>query len=254
MKDVLSALSLYLPNILVAYLKRDAAEVFVPPANDELETVALFADISGFTKLAEHLATKGPYTGGEQLAANLNKYITQKVHFIAKAGGDVIKFAGDATIVLWPRSTGPEDLLHKARQALQCGLELQANLHQLEVSPGVELSVKVGVGVGKVSLLRLGGTIDSEQIQRLEYIATGDPLIQAFDAEHNAVAGMVNCSKAVWELQGGDRGPNDEPPKRISDFFRGMPLKDWDGRHVKSRKGVPAKVRHKESERRARPE
>ena len=208
MKDLIAALSLYLPTILVDSLKRqERPDLLNPPERADFETVALFADISGFTMLAESLQSEGPYDGGELLAKNLNKYITQVVHFIAKAGGDVLKFAGDASIVLWPEASSADDLLLKARQALQCGLELQAHLHELAVSPGpppVMLSVKVGVGVGRVSLLQLGGATDVEGIQRLEYIATGSPLIQAFDAEHHAVAGMVNCSKAVWDLAGSD--------------------------------------------------
>ena len=39
--------------------------------------------------------------------------------------------------------------------------------------------LKVGVGVGDVSILHVGGVFS-----RLEYVAVGDPLAQAFHAEH----------------------------------------------------------------------
>ena len=37
------------------------------------------------------------------------------------------------------------------------------------------LSVKVGIGVGQISILHMGGVLN-----RLEYVAVGDPLVQAF--------------------------------------------------------------------------
>ena len=34
----------------------------------------------------------------------------------------------------------------------------------------------------------------------MEYLAVGDPLIQAFHAEHHAISGQVMCSPQVWKL------------------------------------------------------
>ena len=60
----------------------------------------MFADVSGFTKLSETFASKGPQ-GAEELAFVLNRYMEQLVRHIARGGGDVFKFAGDAMLVLW---------------------------------------------------------------------------------------------------------------------------------------------------------
>ena len=59
----------------------------------------------------------------------------------------------------------------------------------------MQLSVKIGIGVGMVSVIHIGGTH-----KRMEYLAVGDPLIQAFHAEHHAVSGQVMCSPQVWKL------------------------------------------------------
>ena len=57
----------------------------------------------------------------------------------------------------------------------------------------MELSVKIGLGVGAVTVLHVGG----EQGRR-EYVAVGDPLVQAFAAEHHGVSGEVVVAPEAW--------------------------------------------------------
>jgi adenylate cyclase 10 len=64
-------------------------------------TAVLFADISGFTTLGEACAKKG-IRGNEELAFCINRYMEGLVKNIGKYGGDIIKFVGDALIVMWP--------------------------------------------------------------------------------------------------------------------------------------------------------
>ena len=63
----------------------------------------LFADISGFTNISEACAKLG-IRGNEELAFCINRYMEGMVKNLAKFGGDIIKFVGDAMIVMWPRS------------------------------------------------------------------------------------------------------------------------------------------------------
>jgi len=69
-----------------------------------METVVLFADISGFTNLSESCAKKG-VRGNEDLAFCINRYMEGMIKNLSKYGGDIIKFAGDAMIVMWPQSS-----------------------------------------------------------------------------------------------------------------------------------------------------
>jgi class 3 adenylate cyclase len=103
-----------------------------------------------------------------------------QVRLMSSQGGDVFKFAGDAVLVLWPPGTD-EDLTTLTRRAAQCGLEIQRGLHEATLAPGITLSIKIGVGVGEVAILHVGGVFG-----RMEYVATGAPLVQAFKAEHQA--------------------------------------------------------------------
>jgi len=67
-------------------------------------TVVL-ADISGFTKLAEKLAKRPDGSGTEILSSKLNIYFGRMIDMIYAGGGDVIKFAGDALLVVWRESS-----------------------------------------------------------------------------------------------------------------------------------------------------
>eukprot|EP00602_Paraphysomonas_sp_CaronLab_P010748 CAMPEP_0185039174 /NCGR_PEP_ID=MMETSP1103-20130426/35751_1 /TAXON_ID=36769 /ORGANISM="Paraphysomonas bandaiensis, Strain Caron Lab Isolate" /LENGTH=2231 /DNA_ID=CAMNT_0027577957 /DNA_START=219 /DNA_END=6917 /DNA_ORIENTATION=+ len=132
--------------------------------------------------------------GAEGLAKHLNSYFSQMVRLIASDGGDVFKFAGDAMIVLWPESQSG-DMETTVRRAAQCAYAIQENLDQSLMEEGVQLSVKIGIGFGRVSVLHVGGVFG-----RVEYLAVGEPLIQAFSAEHKSVSGQVVCSKEVWKI------------------------------------------------------
>ena len=73
------------------------------PKVQPMETVVLFADISGFTNISESCAKLG-LRGCEELAFCMNRYMEGLVKGLSKYGGDIIKFIGDALIVVWPRS------------------------------------------------------------------------------------------------------------------------------------------------------
>ena len=61
----------------------------------------MLADISGFTKLADKLSKRPDGSGTEILSSKLNKYFGRMIDMIYAGGGDVIKFAGDALLVVW---------------------------------------------------------------------------------------------------------------------------------------------------------
>lgn len=85
----------------------------------------------------------------------------------------------------------------RVRRAAQCAFGIQEELHNCELAEEVRLSVKIGIGMGKVSVLHLGGVY-----KRMEYIAVGDPLLEAFTAEHHATPGDVSPSGPGWSIGG----------------------------------------------------
>ena len=70
------------------------------PASFPLEGAILFIDMSGFTPLSERLGEAG-MLGVEALSRHLNDYFGPIVALIESHGGDIIKFAGDAIMVLF---------------------------------------------------------------------------------------------------------------------------------------------------------
>jgi hypothetical protein len=59
------------------------------PGVERFSAAVLFADISGFTPLAERLARRGP-GGAEELSALLNAYFAELMALIAEHGGGVM--------------------------------------------------------------------------------------------------------------------------------------------------------------------
>ena len=103
----IETLASYIPSIiadeLVEQLDPDGdtkGELKEAPYKISLNTVVMFCDVSGFTKLAEAMARSG--MGAEGLAKYLNQYFSLMCKEIQAQGGDIFKFAGDAMIVLWP--------------------------------------------------------------------------------------------------------------------------------------------------------
>ena len=96
-----------------------------------METVCLFADISGFTRVAEGCSKKG-IRGNEELAFCINRYMEGMVKHLLKYGGDIIKFVGDAMIVMWPQTKlhpTDEEAAVSVKLAIQCCIDIQKEMH-----------------------------------------------------------------------------------------------------------------------------
>lgn len=188
-----SYLASYLPSSIVSYANEHEHTPLQPPAQQNYETAVLFADVSGYTAMCEKLAALGAGVGEEHLAKNLNSYFELLIKALSGQGGDVFKFAGDAILVVWPPSE--EDLTTLTRRAVQAAINIQANFQDalLDTALNVRLSVKIGIGAGPISILHLGGVYG-----RLEYLAIGEPLVQAFHAEHHATQREIYLSPSAW--------------------------------------------------------
>ncbi|KAH8076047.1 adenylate cyclase [Aureococcus anophagefferens] len=211
----LDILASYVPSLVVSHLLDDLEGPV--PTREAFRTVCLFCDVSGFTKLSEAMAQSG--RGAEGLKTHLNSYFSQMNKIISGNGGDIFKFAGDAMIS------------HAEVAAFSAG---PAPADGRGAPPGkaaqVNLSVKIGVGVGDVAVLHVGG----DHGRRAEYVAVGDPLDQAFGAEHHGAAGHVVCSKEAWALVGDHFG-------KLEDAGGGFVRVDAEARYAKTRcQGIAA--------------
>lgn len=98
-------LASYVPKSLLRRIAGNS-EVLQALRQEHLKAAVLFTDISGFTALTERLAQRGP-AGAEERTEHLNAYFGQLIELISDRGGDIIKFAGDAMLAIWPATNEP---------------------------------------------------------------------------------------------------------------------------------------------------
>ena len=116
---------------------------------------------------------------------------------IAARGGDLIDFAGDAVLALWPAET--EDGLSAAVvQAAACAFEIQTEMGALPAVDADVLRFYASVGAGQVTLLHAGGVRG-----RWKFVAAGSPITQVAHAMRHCDIGEVVVSPEAWRtLQG----------------------------------------------------
>ncbi len=170
----------------------DTPAVAVEASEEEISAAVLFADISGFTALTERLARHGP-AGAEELTHILNSYFGRLIDTIVAGGGDIFKFAGDALIALWPADAA--GCGGAVLRAAGCGLAAQVTLNEFKAASNVQLSLRIGIGIGDLRVLHVGG-----ESGRWEPVATGDPLRQMSAAKDDAEPGQVALSPEAWTL------------------------------------------------------
>ncbi|HUQ43607.1 MAG TPA: adenylate/guanylate cyclase domain-containing protein [Candidatus Limnocylindria bacterium] len=113
-----------------------------PVAERRLVTV-LFADIVGFTPFAEK-------RDAEEVRDTLSRYFDMCSEIVARYGGAVEKFIGDAVMALWGAPTAHED---DAERAVRAALELVATVPTL----GSGVQARAGLLTGEAAVT-LGAT------------------------------------------------------------------------------------------------
>ena len=156
----------------------------------------LLADISGFAAIAERLGQQGA-AGAEGLSGLLNAAWGRLLALIAEAGGDVLKFAGDALLACWPVADGDDagGLAAATLRAACCAQAMQAALQRYVAAQDIRLLLRVGIGAGEVAVLDVGGVLD-----RRELLVAGDAVQQAASAVRHARPGQVVVAPGAWPL------------------------------------------------------
>ncbi|ATB32899.1 AAA family ATPase [Melittangium boletus] len=187
----LQALASFVPSSLVRGLAADETRPR-EGARSSAPAVLLFADVSGFTPLTEALERSGP-EGAERLSAVINTCFSTLLETVLDHGGDILRFAGDAILALWPAEE-PSD---SARMAARCAQAIQVAVAKLDVE-GVRLKLRIGITAGPVVLSDVGG-----ENGRWEFLATGPILREMAQAQGDARPGEVVLSAEAWRWLGG---------------------------------------------------
>jgi class 3 adenylate cyclase/tetratricopeptide (TPR) repeat protein len=191
-------LASYVPKLIQKRVIDDPTPIESPVAED-FPAAVLFADISGFTRLTERLAEQGP-GGVETLARILNEYFGELIEIAHAYGGDVVKFAGDAVIAIWPLEAGvsksDEDVILQKMtvHAAECALKIRQRLLNYKIED-LHLYLKLAVSAGRIGHVHVGGVFN-----RWEFLLTGTPLFELGIANTLAKAGDVLLTPSAWEI------------------------------------------------------
>jgi class 3 adenylate cyclase/tetratricopeptide (TPR) repeat protein len=151
----------------------------------DVEGTLLSADLSGFTRLSERLAALGR-EGAEELTALLNGVFTRMIAEIERFGGDVLKFGGDALLVLY------QGAQHTERACYNTIAMRDLIAEPLTTSTGtrVRLRISQGMHAGTFSCFVLDGN-------HRELMVTGPGVTETVECEGTAVAGQILLSAAA---------------------------------------------------------
>lgn len=188
-------LAAYLPTTLTRQVI--SGELPQPGEVRWIQAATLFADISGFTAMAEALAAQGP-RGAETLNRTLLMTFTALINAIHDAGGAVSHFHGDAMMVYFLDTDG-----RSAQRALGCARFMQSLMLTSfsSVSSAIKqpfsLTMRIGLGYG-----RCLETVVGDAEQTMEFVLAGPAVDEAVAAEHQATAGQVVASASVLQQAG----------------------------------------------------
>ena len=143
----------------------------------------LFCDLVGFTPFAER---RDP----EDVREVLSGYFALAKVVVARYGGVVEKFIGDAVMAVWGAPVTLED---DAERAVRAGLELVSAVSAYGSSASVELAARAGVATGSVATVERPG----------EGLVTGDRVNTAARIQATARPGCCYVDAATRRLSAG---------------------------------------------------
>ena len=194
---MLETLNSYVP-VLIRQRLAKSPEPLNAPEYESLQAGVLLADISGFTRFTEELVRTGP-RGVEKVSTALNDYFGRWINIISEYGGDVVKFAGDALLAVWPADRRTGGLRGAVLQAAACALEAHNVLRGYQTAEGNPLVIRTGIAAGTVQAVHLGG-----MLQRWEMLMAGDAISQVSVTMQQAAPGSVVLSPTAQEILGKD--------------------------------------------------
>jgi adenylate cyclase len=158
----------------------------VQPGGRQMEISVLFADIRGFTRIAEDLPPS-------EVVEVLNQYLDSMEEEVFKHRGTLDKYTGDGIMVLFG---APLEQPDHAERAVRAALGMQRAAAQVSRQRD-DVQWKMGYGIGIATGPAVVGHIGSKR--RLDYTAIGDTVNLAARLEGQAPAGTILINRAAYE-------------------------------------------------------
>ena len=162
--------------------------------------VVLFVDLSNYSKITAEIAHKGAHT----ISTVVNDYLSRLLHIATLYGGDVVKFAGDAVMIVWEGSK--EDIENNLLLASKCVLDMQekAGTYVVDAKKSLYFRIHCGLCVGLLES-EIFVAPNHTNMQKYFHSVSGESLIEISELVDIAKAGEVCVSDACVEILG-DRG------------------------------------------------
>jgi adenylate cyclase len=188
--------SRYIRNAFRLYVSRQVADQIIGDPERHLkqskgqrrEVTVMFADIRGFTPLAERLPP-------EEVVAVLNAYLSFLTEPVFAYDGTLDKFMGDCVMAVFGAPVDQDD--HAVRGML-AALEMQRGITRLNEKRAAAGLQTVRIGIGLTTGQAIVGNIGSEE--RLDYTAIGDIVNLASRLEGVAGEGQIIVNEEVHRL------------------------------------------------------
>ena len=189
----------YVPKLALRLL-RDSPTPLQEPRVEGLLVCVLLADVSGFTEIVERIAREQPDRGAEQVHEILNGCFGPLTEYVDAAGGEVLRFPGDAALAVWtaPAPLDPSIPLGElVCRTATCGLTLTEKIDRLSVTETIQLRLRVAIGAGHAWAAIVGGVEG-----QWEMVLQGAPVRQLRGALKAARPGDVVLSPEAATLAG----------------------------------------------------
>ena len=155
------------------------------------QVTVLFADLAGFTSLAEKLDPEEVH----RIIERCFQLITAEVH---RFEGTINQYTGDGVMALFGAPIAHED---EARRAVHAALGIQRALRdesrELEASGGPPIRMRIGLNTGPVVVGRIGDDL------RMDYTAVGDTTNLAARMQQQARPASVVVSEGTHKAVAG---------------------------------------------------
>ncbi len=160
-----------------------------PLGGVELEIAVLFADVRGFTSMAERLQPA-------QVAALVNRFYSAATDVLSKQDAVIDKLAGDQVMALFVPG------LARRGPALQCAQAAELLLQAVGYGGGEEVWLPLGIGLDFGNAFV--GNVGSGEVK--DFTALGDVVNTASRLQAQAQAGQIVLSERMY-AQVADRFP-----------------------------------------------
>src|SRR5436853_843345 len=193
---------------VVAYTPRHLADKILRSRSalegERRQVTVLFADIAGFTTLAEKLDPEDVH----RIVDRCFELITAEVH---RFEGTINQYTGDGVMALFGAPLAHED---SPRRAVHTALGIQRAIRDvaqaLQAERGLSLQMRIGINTGLVVVGKIGDDL------RMDYTAVGDTTTLAARLQQMAQPGSVVISAATHQHVAGffeTRDPGEMPVK-----------------------------------------